>query len=493
MFEDRMDEELVWVQLDLDTVSHGVSGNGLIVPICHQISTWGIDKLLDKHVSVHQKVYDFTPNQKIMEVMASMLFGCEDNKRINKVLREDNPEYSIFFGLPRWAEQSGVSDTFRALTAENISQLEMVWQESLRETHVIGNLRRRIEAGEYITIDIDLTGDVCKSKDDPTVTKGYFAQKMGKTGRQKAWAYMTDAYGGIQYLLALEYGSGKMKLHDCLGSLLEKIMMLFGIKGNKHRHLRRRIVIRMDAGGGTPRNIGILEEYGFSYFLKGYSYHVARQVCNAVSEWLKIPDKEGGFFGISSRTDLPNLKKFCNPVPKLTVFGFRQEKGDGKVENSHYITNIPDYIRLSVDGTLTGMWRYYHGRASIESCIKTERNILHTAHKRSWRFYPSWGYLIVAAIAYNLLYLLRDLFFSSTSQCGVGMKDFVRDAINIPCEIKTRKVRGKPVRQAFLVLDRTNRYARAFFQKVREKSIGQLLLPLSRHAQFQQSLFSLRL
>ena len=70
------------------------------------------------------------------------------------------------------------------------------------------------------------------------------------------------------------------------------------------------------------------------------------------------------------------------------------------------------------------------GRASIESCIKTERNILHTSHKRSREFYPSWGYMVVAAIGYNLLYLLRDLFFSST--CHVGMKDFVRDAINIP-------------------------------------------------------------
>jgi hypothetical protein len=365
------------------------------------------------------------------------------------------------------------------------------WHESLRVTQVIGDLRRRIEAGEYITIDIDLTGDVCKSKDDPTVTKGYFAQKKGKTGRQKAWAYMTDAHGRIQHLLALEYGSGKMRLQHCLPALLEKIMSLFGIKGSKYRHLRKRIVIRIDAGGGTPRNMGILEKYGFSYFLKGYSYYVARQVCNAVSEWLKIPGKDGGFFGLSTETDLPNLRKFCNPVPKLTVFGFRQVKEDGKVEHSHYITNVPDYMRLSVDGTLTGMWHYYHGRASIESCVKTERNILHTAHKRSWQFYPSWGYLIVAAIAYNLLYLLRDLFFSSAWR--VGMKDFVRDAINIPCQIKTRKVRGKPVRQVFLVLDRTNRYAKAFFQKVKEKSIGQLLLPLSRQAEFQQSLFSLRL
>ncbi len=71
----------------------------MIVPICHQIGAWGIDKLLDKHVSVRQKEYFFSPNQKIMEVLASMLFGCEDNKRINKALREDNPEYSIFFGV----------------------------------------------------------------------------------------------------------------------------------------------------------------------------------------------------------------------------------------------------------------------------------------------------------------------------------------------------------------------------------------------------------
>jgi len=493
MFDDRMSEELEWVQLDLDTISHDVSTHGLIIPICHQIESWGIDKLLDKHVSIKQKVYDFTPNQKIMEVLASMMFGCEDNKRINKVLREDNSEYSKYFGLSRWADQSVVSDTFRAMTAENISQLEMVWQESLEVTQVIGNWRRRIESGEYITIDIDLTGDVCKSKDDPNVTKGYFPQKRGKTGRQKAWAYITDADGKIQQLLALEYGSGKMKLQHCLPALLEKIVALFGLKGNDRYHLRKRIVIRTDGAGGTPRIIGMLEPFGFSYFLKGYSYKVAHKVCDAVSDWEDIPDKDGGFFGISSKTDLPNLGEFCKTIPKLEVFGFRQRQEDGKLKNSYYITNVPDYMRLSVDGTLTGMWRYYHKRASVESSIKTERNILHTAHKRGRSFFASWGYLIVAAIAYNLLYLLRDLFFSSTSQDDIGMKDFVRDAINIPCQVKTRKVRGKPVRQVSLVLDKTNRYARAFFQKVKQKSVGQLMLPLSRQAAFQQSLLCLRL
>jgi hypothetical protein len=465
----------------------------LIIPICHQIEAWGIDKLLDKHVHINQKVYDFTPNQKIMQVIGSMMFGCEDNKRMNKVLREDSPQYSQYFGLPRWVEQSVVSDTFRALTAQNIRELEIVWQASLEVTGVLDSLRRRIERGEYLTIDIDLTGDVCKSKDDPTVTKGYFPNKKGKTGRQKAWAYITGVDGKIQQLLALEYGSGKMKLHHCLPSLCEKIIKLFDLEDDDRRYLRERIVIRTDAAGGTPRNIGILEQYGFGYFLKGFSYHVARQVCDQVGEWIEIPDKDGGYFGISSKVDLPNLDKFCETIPELEVFGFRQQKEDGKVEHSYYITNVPDYMRLSTDNSLTGMWRYYHKRASIESSIKTERNILHTAHKRGRTFFASWGYLIAAAIAYNLLYLLKDLFFSDTDQNDVGMKDFVRDAINIKCHIKTRKVRGEPVRYVSLILDKANKYAKAFYKKIKENSVGQLLLPFSREGQFQQSLFCLRL
>jgi len=60
------------VQLDLDTVNHDVnhdvSSHGLIIPICKQIENWEIDKLLDKHVKIHQKVYKFTPNQKIVHL-----------------------------------------------------------------------------------------------------------------------------------------------------------------------------------------------------------------------------------------------------------------------------------------------------------------------------------------------------------------------------------------------------------------------------------------
>jgi hypothetical protein len=254
---------------------------------------------------------------------------------------------------------------------------------------------------------------------------------------------------------------------------------LFSLEGDERRYLRRRIIIRIDAAGGTPRIIGILEKYSFGYFLKGFSYHVARQVCDQVSQWFDIPDKDNGCFGISSKVELPSLGEFCGVIPSLEVFGFKQKKEDGKLENSYYITNVPDYIRLSTDGTLTGMWRYYHKRASMESSIKTERNILHTAHKRGRTFFASWGYLIAAAIAYNLLYLLRDLFFSDTEQDDVGMKDFVRDAINIKCQIKTQKVRGQPVRYVSLVLDSANKYAKAFFKKITEKAIGQLLLPFS--------------
>jgi hypothetical protein len=59
------------------------------------------------------------------------------------------------------------------------------------------------------------------------------------------------------------------------------------------------------------------------------------------------------------------------------------------------------------------------------------------------------------------------------------MKDFVRDAINIKCQINTQKGRGQPVRYVSLILDEANKYAKAFFKKVKENTIGQLLLPFS--------------
>ena len=47
MFDNRMPYDLVWVQLDLEKIQNDVSTHGLIIPICHQISEWGIDKLLE--------------------------------------------------------------------------------------------------------------------------------------------------------------------------------------------------------------------------------------------------------------------------------------------------------------------------------------------------------------------------------------------------------------------------------------------------------------
>ena len=73
-----------------------------------------------------------------------------------------------------------------------------------------------------------------------------------------------------------------MRLQHCLPALLEKIVSLFDLKGKDRYHLRERIVIRTDGAGGTPRIIGMLDPFGFSYFLKGYSYKVAQKVCDAV-------------------------------------------------------------------------------------------------------------------------------------------------------------------------------------------------------------------
>ena len=46
-------------------------------------------------------------------------------------------------------------------------------------------------------------------------------------------------------------------------------------------------------------------------------YFQSKRIRNKVKQWLKIPDKDVGYFGTSSKTDLPNLGAFCDVIPQL--------------------------------------------------------------------------------------------------------------------------------------------------------------------------------
>ena len=122
-------------------------------------------------VSIGMKSCDFTPQDKLEQVLVSILAGCP-------TLSEVNPKLKSEVGLaqvghwPRIADQSGLSRTLDALTLMNIEQLRSaVSQIWFRRSQTFKHDWRG-----YLWLDFDLSGLPC-SKRAQGSQKGYFSDK----------------------------------------------------------------------------------------------------------------------------------------------------------------------------------------------------------------------------------------------------------------------------------------------------------------------------
>lgn len=123
-------------------------------------------------VQLPMKTIDHSPQQKLQDVVASILTGCQSIAQINTKLR---PEQALAHAWQRsaFASQSGISDTLDAFSPETVGQLRGALT-TLYSTH--GKAPSHDFAAALLWLDIDLTG-LLFSKAAEDSTKGYFAGK----------------------------------------------------------------------------------------------------------------------------------------------------------------------------------------------------------------------------------------------------------------------------------------------------------------------------
>ena len=130
-------------------------------------------------VSIGMKSCDFKPQDKLEQVLISILAGCPTLSEVNAKLKSEVGLARIGH-WPRIADQSGLSRTLDALTLMNIGQLRaaitQIW--SLRSQTLKHDWRG------YLWLDFDLSGLPC-SKRAQASQKGYFSDK--KTSRVDSW------------------------------------------------------------------------------------------------------------------------------------------------------------------------------------------------------------------------------------------------------------------------------------------------------------------
>lgn len=126
-------------------------------------------------VTIEMKSRDFTPQDKLRQVVVSILAGCRTLSEVNQKLK---PEVALaqVGGWPRFADQSGLSRTLDELTLMNITQLRQAETEIWRMHSQIQHHDWR----GHLWLDFDLSGLPC-GKRATASQKGYFSGK--KTAR----------------------------------------------------------------------------------------------------------------------------------------------------------------------------------------------------------------------------------------------------------------------------------------------------------------------
>lgn len=124
-----------------------------------------------QHVTLSMKTRDFTPADKLQQVLVSILAGCETLSEVNSKLKHEVLLAQVG-RWPRFADQSTLSETLDALTRMNLTQLEgavqTIWQRH--------SATMQHDWRGFLWLDFDLSGLLCSPQAEQS-TKGYFSGK----------------------------------------------------------------------------------------------------------------------------------------------------------------------------------------------------------------------------------------------------------------------------------------------------------------------------
>src|SRR5205814_4120544 len=126
-------------------------------------------------------------------------------------------------------------------------------------------------------LDADMMGMVCGPKAE-FATKGYFAQKPHRRGRQLARCIATNYHE----IVAEHLYDGKHQLQTVLIPLLEQAGNVLDLDADK----RAKTLVRVDSGAGTVEDINWVLSQGFAYHGKDFSGTRAKHLAATVTEWI---------------------------------------------------------------------------------------------------------------------------------------------------------------------------------------------------------------
>jgi hypothetical protein len=147
--------------------------NTQYAPVAVLSALYQVNQVLQPFKMMDQtsRARDFRQTDKLIQVVVSILAGCETLSEVNPKLKGEAALAGLW-GWPRFADQSNLSRTLDGLTLKQIAQVR---QASTAIWWAHSQTRRHNWHG-YLWLDFDLSGLPCSARAQAS-QKGFFSDK----------------------------------------------------------------------------------------------------------------------------------------------------------------------------------------------------------------------------------------------------------------------------------------------------------------------------
>ena len=405
-------------------VRHRFSARATLVGLGVKLRKLKVLEPVQQRVKIAQKTVKYTPLEKLTDGLIAILAGAHGLVEINKRVRAD-PALQTAFGRNGCAEQSVVQETLDACTTHNVAQMQQAVDQIYRR-HSQGyrhDYEQRLQL-----LDIDTDGRPCGRK-AAFATKGYFARRPNRRGRQEGYVLAT----WYEEIAVKRLFSGTTQLTAALQPLIEAAEQTLDLTPEK----RQRTLLRIDSGGGSVDDVNWMLGRGYQVHCKDYSGKRAEGLAESVQEWIYDPRNTGRQVGwVTVEATL-----YCRPVRRIAV---RCPKKNGQWAVGVILSTLSPGQVLALTGQkaeqsqdpqavlLAYVYFYDLRGGGVETEIKEDKHGLGTARRNKKRFEGQQMVCQLEVLAHNfLVWVRRWLAPFCPKVAKLGLLRMVRDALQV--------------------------------------------------------------
>jgi hypothetical protein len=401
-----------------------ISPRASLVATGWRFQQMGIWLMVEESVHIKQKVLRHTPLDKLKDCLINILAGGTGLVETNLRVRPDRA-VQLAFGRQSCAEQSTISDTLNACTAENVSQMRTAINRILRQH---GRCSQHNYEKGWQLLDADMTS-MPAGRLGEGVTKGYFAGEKNRRGRQLG-RVLASWYDEI---VVDKLYSGKRQLDANLPELVLAAEETLDLDETK----RSRTILRVDGGGGKDENINWMLNRGYHVMIKVKNWRRAVKLAASVTTWHidpKMPDREVGW--------AQKPYSYAKPTRQLVL---RKRKQNGSWSYHALVFTLTDQMLFELLGqadappptneqVLFAAMHFYDLRSGgLETQNKSDKQGLGLSRRNKHRFAAQEMLVLLAQLAHNLVIWTRnELAHLNPRFSKYGIQRTVRDVFHIP-------------------------------------------------------------